>query len=147
MTQRIEPLFLIRLKILNLFFLGEHDSKNWTFLWTWLKDFFEKKLWLKESKLFFYDSRIEPVFSKLWLKELNFLSMTQRIELLECESKNWTFWKYDSQNGTFFWIWVIELHFFFKKKTMTQRNELFLNHSKNWTIKKQSYDSKNWTIF
>ena len=80
MTQRIEPLFLIWLKNWNLFFC-EHDSKNSTFLWTWLKDFSGKNLWLRESKLF------------SMTLELNFFFV--------CDSKNWTHFSLkDSQDWT-----------------------------------------------
>ena len=115
-------LFLIRLKELNFFM-------NMT------QRFFRKKLWLKESKFslnlelnfFFFKKKNH---SKYWF----FKNMTHRIAtfrnydsqnwIFECDSKNWTFWKYDSQNWTFFFV--------------TQ---------KNWTLFFFEYDSKNWTCF
>ena len=169
MTQRIELFLEVCLKEFNSFSdstqrieFFKHDSKNWTSLSNTTQNFepfffgvnttqrielfcehdwkaFEKKLWLKESKLFFYDSRIvffffkkatqNTDFFKIWLTELQlFFSeiMTQRIEFLECDSKNWTFWKYDSQNGTFFWIWLIELHFLKKRPWLKEMNFFYI---------------------
>ena len=106
MTQRIELFFSIWLKeLLQPFFfmiqiLGpfSHDSKNWTFLFTWLKylNFFEN-FWFKEMDLFFF-SRLKVFHQSkkthrikflnpthridffLWIEPFNFLNMTQRFE-------------------------------------------------------------------
>ena len=110
MTQRIELSY-------------EHDSKI----------FWGKNLWLKESKLFFYDSRIEPffnkrlkvlIFSKIWLTELQLL-------FTKLWLKELTFWKYDSQ------IWT----FLLDSKNWT----FFWLNSKDWTF--FWFNSKNWTLF
>ena len=118
-TQRIE-----------LFY--EHDSKI----------FSEKKLWLKESKLFsmtlelnfFQQTTQSTDFSKIWLTELQlFEIMTHRIEFLSVTQRIEPFWKYYSQNWTFFsWLKRIELFF-------------FEYDSKNWTF--FWFNSKNWTLF
>ena len=168
--------FLIRLKELiffsnidskfrSFFFCG-HDSKNWTILWTWLKDFSKKKCDSKNRTFFsmtldltFFLKKKKKrlkilIFSKIWLTELQlfffFEIMTQRIEFFEYDSKNWTFFfsktthriepffffEYDSQNWTLF-LWM---------------------WPKNWTLiswirRKElnrlifAYDSKNWNNF
>ena len=78
-------------KDLSLFL--EHDAKNWTFP-TWLKElnllsnslnqrfalcFFS--IWLKELKFCQYDWKNWISFFQRWVTELNFLNMTERIEL------------------------------------------------------------------
>ena len=172
MTLRTELFFDITQR--NIIFF-EYDSKNWTFLWMWFNDFFQKKnrsiepfiLLLQELNLFENMShRIEPFFLIL-LKELNLFS--------KYDSKNWTFFsvelffQYDSKNWTlFFRIWPKELNLFW----MTQRIELlfltqgierfsiwpkewnfFEKKRKNWTffsltqkIEFFQYDTPNWTF-
>ena len=98
------------------------NSKNWIFL----------------------TRRIEPLFECLnelnpfvdWLKELNpvfffFFNMTQRIELLKYDSKNWTLLPNTTHR--------IKDYFF----NLTQRIEC---DSKHWILVFQ-LDSKNWTFF
>ena len=165
MTQRIELFLEVCLKELNSFW--KYASKNWTLLWTWLKDFFGKNC----------DSKNRNFFSMTL--ELNFFQQTtqstdffQKYDSQNCnfclrnyDSKNWTFLKIwltdlnffllDSKNWTFFsWTQRIE-HFF----DLTQKIEPFLflskYNSENWicfytTQKKLNffqYDSLNWTFF
>ena len=116
LMQRIEPLFFLNMtpriellinwiwrKELNRL-IFEHDSQNWTFFFSWLK----------ELKLFFLNmfQRIELL---KWLKELNYFSnMTHVIEpFLEYDSKTWTSFKK---------IWRKELNF---SKTMIHWIEPF----------------------
>ena len=120
LTQRIEPLFLLWLKELNLFlFLGGYDSKNSTFLFYEhdSKIFSKKKMWLKELKLFFTmplelnlffadDSKKWKLLIWIWPKKWTFF--------LEYDAKKWTL---------FFWIWLKDLNLFFLN--MTQRLEPF----------------------
>ena len=136
MTKRIGPIL--------------HDSKNWTLL------NYHSKNWI----FFFMTQRIEPFFEEtqwieyfLWSKELYFLcwmwskelnlfllNVTQRIESLLKNMKNWSFlqiWlriepflnlSYDSKKWTFF--------------DMTQRIKPFACDSKNWNFSTKS-ESKN----
>ena len=140
-TQKIEPF---------LFFA--YDLKNWTFFfffWTWLKVFFKKKLWLKDSKLF-----------SITL-ELNFFFYKKRLKVM-------IFQKYDSKNCNFFFelrtqrieislsvtLWIDPL------ENMTQRLEFFLNMTQrlepffliplkdlNPFCFNKKCNSKNWTFF
>ena len=60
-----------------------------------------------------------------WLKELNpFLNMTQRIEKISWffDSKNWTFFEYDSKIWIFSWMWLQNWTFL-----LTQRNEFLFS--------------------
>ena len=195
MHQRNWTFFLIRLKELNFFqiwlkdlnlsfwhdskfwtfFFGEHDSKNWTFFNEYDSIFPKKKL---TQRIETFCMTLELNFlskndSKCWFfqkydpteLQLFFEIMTQRIEFLECDSKNWTFWNYNSQNWTVFFVTqrielfccvlLKELNFFW----MTQRIEpfviyqkylkelnLLLHDSKNWTFFFEN-DSQNWTFF
>ena len=148
--QKIEPLFS------TYFFKMIH----------WLKPFFST--WFKELNTFLTNSWLKVLtypFWKIWLKELN---------ILEYDSKNWTFFEYDSKTWTslfdhkapkaffFFWKnhsknffkkrkWLKELnhlfnkYLFFDKKWFTDLNPSFQHDSKNWTLWK--YDSQNWTLF
>ena len=120
--------------------------------------FFFEKTWLIEIELFF-----------TWLKELNpFLKMTQRIEKFSWffDSKNWTFFEYDSKIW-FFWMWLTDLNFFIDSKkwvlffrmtkillNTTQRTfvwicpielNLFWNFTQ-WIEHFAQKDSKNWTL-
>ena len=153
MSPRIKPSF-------------QHDSKNWTFSGMWLKElnllnttqriepfFFKKKkepkelnlsgMWLKELSLFFFPNvthRIEPLFMTQRIEPF-FLKTTQKYD-----SKNWTFFQYDSKI-LFNTTQRIE-HFFF---WIRLKNSNFKKNSKNWTfwtwlkeLNLLKYDSKNW---
>ena len=154
-SQRIEPLFSIRLNESNTFFL------HVTHVFIWFKElifFFEKFLkelifhmtqsmvpdaetwnlcfWILIQRIgpfFFYDSQTWSFFffQKLWRKDFFFWKIwLKELDLFlfwKNDSKNWTF-LYDSKNRTHFLMWL------FSKKN--QKFELF---SKN--------DSKNWTFF
>ena len=133
----------------NWTFFLEHDAENtiqrtgrFLNMTQWIEPFF----WLLLQ-------RIEP-FST-WLKELDLFYMTWRIEplFLECDSKNWTFFVYDSKelnlffyydskNLTFSGMWLKECFFFFWN--VTKKWSFFLHDSKNWTF--FFHDSKNWTL-
>ena len=117
MTHRIE-LFLIRLTELNPF------SLNMT----------------KELDSYFLNMKqgIEPFNFWIWLKELNFLHMTQRMELFfEYDSKNWTIFLLRNMihwKEPFFQTWLKEL------------NPSVQHDSKNWILHSAQHDSQYWTL-
>ena len=96
-----------------------HDSKDWTFFLTWLKElnFFQKK------------------YSKNW----TFWNMRKNWTFLNYDSKIWTF-LFDPKNWTFCLIWAKEMNFceYDSKhwQKMTQRIE----------PSRSKYDSKDWTF-
>ena len=177
-TQRIEPSFHKWLE--DLTFLFQICLIEITF-------FFLKKRWLEELIFWKYQSnytnfiwmtqRIEFFFFLknmthrnwtffTWLKELNpFLNMTQRVEKFSWffDSKNWTFFEYDSKIWIFSWMWLTELNFFIDSKKWVlffffsewQRfcwirlKELnpFLNMTQRIEKFSWFFDSKNWTFF
>ena len=157
-------IFPVWLTELNFFFWKRLTELNFFFFWIRLTELNLFSLNMtKELDSYFLNMTqgIEHLMSWIWRKDLNrlifeytqrielFLHRTQRIEIIFVRLKelNLFIWL---KEWNFFWIWLIDLNFFLqKKKTMTQRNELFFfrYHSKNWTLKKQSYDSKNWTFF
>ena len=149
-TQRIELFFELRLKELNLFFFFQYDSKNWKFFviiwlffWMNLRTDILFLIWLKKLNLFFF-FRIR--YSKNWT--LFIMSSKNWTFFSHMTSMNWTLLQKRLKNcvlsiwfrKTIFWtIWLVELHFFFRKKkedsTFFELN-LF-----------QKYDSKNCNFF
>ena len=95
----------------------QYDSQNWTYCKTLLKEW---NIWEYDSKNWTYDSKYD---SKNWTIFSNMTQMTQRIEHFL-----WIRWKelnpfskksqriepffHDSQNWTFFSVWLKELNFF-----------------------------------
>ena len=149
----------------------QYDSKNWTFFsqMTRRLDFSfsnmsDRKLffWKKDDSKNWFSENINQIIQTLfwWLKELSsFLNMTQRIEKFHdfFDSKNWTYFEYDSKIWTFSWMWLTELNFFIDSKkwvlffrmtkillNTTQRIEpLFEYVSKNWTFSGISLNGLN----
>ena len=170
MSQRIKP-FLKKKKMTRRIDLLKNISNYRNFLMTQRIELLLKKTVTHRTEPFFHMiHRIEPFFST-WLKELNLffltclinfffckkfkelnllLSMTQRIEPFEHDSKNWTFFEHDSQKWTLFFsitqrmehlrVWLKEL-------------DIFSFDSKNWTFcftwlqEQNFFYSKNWTFF
>ena len=84
--------------------------------------------WPNELNLLYHDSE-KCLFLKKQIdsKNWNFLSMTQRIDFFECDSKNWIF--------EFFFFFLKR----FKELSFSQKYD-----TKNWNF--FQYDSKNWTF-
>ena len=151
-----------------------YDSWNWTLFCFWIEEIKPSfsKLWFKLLDLFWTEltelntlkiwlTEYDPLW-KIWLKEFEpFFStwVKENDSIFDHDSKNISFYIFDSKNNDPFW------------EIMTQRIELLLkkhNDSKNWTFFKKSknfdpslpiwltpriqafwtfsYDSKNWTL-
>ena len=153
LTQRIEPSLWIWFKKRTFFFFSICLKELNAF-------FFFEEIWLKDLLFFFEKKRLTLriecdsktwTFSKLWLTELNPSSQHDSknwtlfwqiadskyylILFGKYDSKNWTFFEYDSKTWTSLFDFLWPKEFFFWK-----------NHSKNWIFSKENV-SKNWTIF
>ena len=125
MTQRIEFSFV-------------HDSKNWTFFCTWLKELslfvaiWPSKNW---ALLLQMTQRIEPLFPQIWI-----------IESFLRDSTNWYFFlRYVSKN-CFLLLWnhdSHELNLFFLN--MTQKIEPSLQHERERISVAPAALSVNWS--
>ena len=161
----LNSLFWIRLKELNPFWC---DSKNCfskkrlkelNYFMNMTQRFFEKKMWLKESNFFFYDSRFNLFvffFFKIDFFKKKKKIMTQRIEFFEYDSKNWTFFFFenDSQNWIFSELNHFSLNVLDSQNCITQRIFFWMellymtkNGTKTLIDLFFEYDSKNWTFF
>ena len=88
-----------------------------------------------------------------------FLNVTQRIPFVKYDSNGtFFFFKYDTKNWTFFWVWLKEWNFFSKKNRLTELNLFSSNMTQRiepfiswiWRLELDlfsKYDSKSWTIF
>ena len=155
MTRRIEPSENInQITTKTLLLMTQRCLIEITF-------FFKKKNMTHRNWTFF-----------TWLKELNpFLNMTQRIEKISWffDSKNWTYFEYDSKIWIFSWMWLTELNFFIDSKKWVlffRMTKIFVEYnSKNrtfvwiclqelnlfwnftqWIEHSAQKDSKNWTL-
>ena len=130
-TQRIELFFVEHMtqrtwtffsqfdsKMIQILGPFSHDSKNWTFLFTWLKYliFFWKFLIQRNGPFFFKTQSFSSIKNDsqnwffwirptelifLWIEPFNFLNMTQRIEpfnFLSMTQRFELFDQYDSKN-------------------------------------------------
>ena len=115
------------------------------FFWTWLREFFPKNMshriepffstWLNDFVSF--DSKNRTFFFCERLKELNpfLFDVTERIEFLNNDSKNWTLLKIR-----------FTLRELFKNMTHSENSTLLLNLF-IWLKELLFYGSKNWTHF
>ena len=130
MTQRIELFLLSMTQRFGPFF--KYDGKNWTLFSN-----------MKERNVFFFPNMTQRIFL-YESKNGNFLVRVKELNFFDYDSWNWTlFFEYDSKNWTFFQY--DSKYWFFQTKILTQRIQpLFLN----MTQRTEPFfsDWKNWIL-